>query len=266
MRNPDWLRLFPDSDFRWVMNLRPGDAVDFFSPSEESVAVLRKRSDLLRDAADFYEWLPESEQEFISLALDRLSAWTGLNFADGREAGCRLEPDWVLLREQGDGMPRVVAGSVCFPTGWSLPEKAGLPLDQVHGKVPRLNEALGRQIGTFLGKLVPGVAWERENWGFSADPSRDHHPRHRRRRLDGGEKLDEAWIRLERQILVRLSGDGILFGIHVGNHRLDEVAGLSAVLPARIARALKSMPEDAAEYKGLLAARSGIAARLEAGV
>ncbi len=253
MRRPDWLRLFPDSDFRWSMNLRPGDAVDFFSPSEESVAVLRERSDLLRDAADFYEWLPGSEMELISLALDRLSAWTGLTFADGREAGCRLEPDWVLLRERVDGMPRVVAG------------KAGLPLDQVHGKVPRLNEALGRQIGTFLGKLVPGVVWERENWGFSADPSRDHHPRHRRRRLDGGEKLDETWIRLERQILVRLSGDGILFGIHVGSHRLDEVAGLSAVLPARIARALRSMPEDAAEYKGLLAARSGIAARLEAG-
>jgi hypothetical protein len=266
MRNPDWLRLFPDSDFRWAMNLRPGDAVDFFSPSEESAVVLEERSRLLRDAPGFHEVLPESEKEIIDQALDRLSAWTGQTFEDGREAGCRLEPDWVLLREQVDGMPRVVAGSVCFPSGWSLPEKAGLPLDEVHGNVPRLNEALGRQIATFLGKLVPGTPWERENWGLSADAARDHHPRHRRRRLDGGETLDEAWIRLERQILVRLSGDGILFGIHVGNHRLDEVAGLSAVLPARMARALISMPEDAAEYKGLLAARSGIAARLEAGV
>lgn len=265
MRKPDWLRLFPDSDFRWAMNLRPGDAVDFFSLSEESHAVLEERSGLLRDAPGFHEWLPESEKEIIDLALDRISAWTGRTFADGREAGCRLEPDWVLLREQVDGMPRVVAGSVCFPSGWSLPEKAGLPLDEVHGNVPRLNGALGRQIATFLGKLVPGTPWERENWGLSADAARDHHPRHRRRGLDGSEKLEEVWIRLERQILVRLSVDAILFGIHVSNHRLDEVAGLSTLLPARIARALKSMPEDAAEYKGLLAARPGIVARLEVG-
>jgi hypothetical protein len=106
------------------------------------------------------------------------------------------------------------------------------------------------------------VAWERENWGLSADAELDHHPRHRRPRLIGEETPDQVWIRLERQLLVRLSGGGILFGIHVSNHRLDEVASSGEGLSYRIARALRTMPEESACYKGINESRLLFADRL----
>jgi hypothetical protein len=262
MREPDWLRLFPDSDFRWSMNLRPGDARDFFSPAEVRVDALEERGRLLESHPNEYALLPIGEADLIDEAINRLVVWSGLPFQDGLDAGKRLASDWVLLRPGEGGVHRVAAGVVCFPSGWSLPEKAGLPLAEVHGSVPRLNEVLGRQIDTFLAKLAPGAEWERENWGLSADAELDHHPRHRRPMLHGGETLSAVWIRLERQLLVRLSGGGILFAIHVSNHHLDEVVASVDGLSDRITRSLRTMPEESARYKGIEGARLALADRL----
>ncbi|PAW63773.1 MAG: hypothetical protein B9S36_04015 [Verrucomicrobiia bacterium Tous-C2TDCM] len=265
MRSPDWLRLFPDSDYRWSMSLLPGDGRDFFSHSRDGEAILGQRRRQLAEQAADYAVLPAVAGDLVGEVLERLEVWQGRRFRDAMEAGTSLEPDWVLLRADEEGVFRVEAGVVCFPSHWSLPEKVGMSLEAVHGPVPGLNDTLARQIGIFLAKLAPGSEWERENWGLSANPELDHHPRHRWPQLTGGEAPDQVWIRLERQLLVRLSGGGILFGIRVSNHRLDEVAGISECLPARIARALRTMPEAAAGYKGILAARSAIAARLGAG-
>jgi dimethylamine monooxygenase subunit A len=265
MRDPDWLRLFPDADYRWSMNLRPGDARDFFSGSRDAGSILGQRRRQLAEDGGHYAVLPATAADLIDEAIEQFGIWQGRQFGDAFDAAASLEPDWVLLRPDAEGVFRVEAGVVCFPSHWSLPDKVGMPLEAVHGPVPRLNEALGRQVGTFLAKLAPGTQWERENWGLSGNAELDHHPRHGHPRLSGEETPDRVWIRLERQLLVRLSGGGILFGIHLSNHRLDEVAGLSEDLPKRISRALKTMPEESANYKGLLGARSGIAASLEAG-
>ena len=262
MREPDWLRLFPDADYRWSMNLRQGDARDFFSGSRDLESILGQRRRLLAEASGHYAVLPVAAAALIDEAIEQFGTWRGRPFGDALDAAAGLEPDWVLLRSDAEGSFLVEAGVVCFPSHWSLPDKVGMPLEAVHGPVPRLNEALGRQVGTFLAKLAPGVAWERENWGLSADAELDHHPRHRRPRLIGEETPDRVWIRLERQLLVRLSGGGILFGIHVSNHRLDEVAASGEGLSYRIARALRTMPEESACYKGINESRLRFADRL----
>lgn len=263
MREPDWLKLFPDADFRWAMNLRPGDLHDFFSHSKESAKALGERERLLEASPETYALLPDGAGGLIDEAVRHLSLWSGLTLENALEAGRRLEADWVLLRSSGDDGYRVAAGVVCFPSGWSLPEKAGLTLEEVHGPVPRLNESLGRQVGVFLSRLAPGVPWERENWGFSADAELDHHPGRERQRLTGRETTDAVWVRLERQVLVRLSGDSVLFGIRVGNHRLDRLVAAHPGLPGRIARALRTMPEEAAAYKGIGDARIPLSTRLD---
>ncbi len=264
MRHPDWRRLFPERDFRWDMSLRPGDAGDFFAGSSGSSATLSLRERLLAEAPASYALLPPAADAAVAEALDLFSRWTGRVFRDGWEAGRGLEPDWVLLQPDAAGCLRVVAGVVCFPSQWSLPEKAGRPVEEVHAPVPGLNQALGRGIDTFLARLAPGAEWERENWGLSADESLDHHPRLPCRTLGGDESLAEVWLRLERQLFVRLPGGGVLFGIHVSNHRLDRLLGCDPALGPRLARALRTMPETAAVYKGIAAARPGIAAQLEA--
>jgi len=166
------------------------------------------------------------------------------------------------LRPDADGVFQVVAGVVCFPSLWSLPEKAGRPIHEVHGPVPGLNAAVGRQIDTFLGRLAVGDEWERENWGLSADDALDHHPRHPRPALTGAATLDSTWLRRERQLFARLPGGGLVFGIRVSAHRLDRLCASHPDLAPRIARALETMPEPVAAYKSVTHARAEIARRL----
>ncbi|MEY4090242.1 MAG: hypothetical protein RJB55_2513, partial [Verrucomicrobiota bacterium] len=44
---------------------------------------------------------------------------------------------------------------LCFPTSWSLEEKIGRGLEEIHGPVPGLNAALGPSIHQVLGRHTP---------------------------------------------------------------------------------------------------------------
>lgn len=244
------------------MDLRPGDARDFFSLSSEAEETLARRRSLLGDHPDSYLALPEEEAEILGEALRALSQWTGRDYPDARGAGVELEPDWVLLRPDGDGVFRVVAGVVCFPSEWSLPEKLGLTLSAVHSPVPMLNDDLGAKIDTFLARLGHGDLWERENWGLSADGDLDHHPRLIRPRLEAEARPETTWVRLERQLFARLPGGGVLFGIRVTVDRLDHLCAAHAGMAARVARALLTMPAAVAAYKGIPDDRTGLVERL----
>lgn len=176
----------------------------------------------------------------------------------------QLEPDWIVLSGDAARANPVIGGGVIFPSGWALEDKIGKPLHEVHAPVPGLQSSLGGQISTFLSRLAPGAAWERDNWGLSADPSLNHHPAIPIRRLDGGARLRSTWLRLEQQFLTRLLVTGaILFGIRVTNHRLDHLAAIPG-LAARLARSLETMSAEIARYKGLDAARSALVAELGA--
>lgn len=262
MNPPNWSRLFPDQDFRWSMALQAGDARDFFSPSEQAAEQTAQRRAALAASPEHYAVLPESAARPIGEALALLETWTGRSYAGPLEAGAALEPDWVLLEPDETGVFRVAAGIVCFPSLWSLPEKAGLPIQAVHGPVPGLNEALARPVDTFLARLAVGDEWERENWGLSADDALDHHPRLPRPPLTPDARLETTWLRTERQLFARLPGGGLLFGIRIRTHRLDAIAAAHPDLAPRIARALETLPEPAAAYKSLTDARRPLAAQL----
>ena len=129
---------------------------------------------------------------------------------------------------------------------------------QTHRPVPGLNAALDRQIETFLSKLVPGKAWLRENAGYSGSPDRNQHPDRAHQPLDGTVSLDEVWVRLEYQMLMKLPlSRSLLFGIRV------EVVPLRQVLEspqaaADLSRLLTTMSPAAVGYKGLTEARDAI--------
>jgi hypothetical protein len=255
----NWLRLLPDEDYRFQMGLHPGDAAGFFAPSEHNRRILNLRAALLGAAPEEYLLAGPA-----LAALEALSTWCGTELPDILTAGRHCESDWVLLTPDSAGMLRVTAGVVCFPSSWSLREKAGLPVSEVHAPVPGLNAQLGRSIDTFLARLSPGVAWARDNWGLSADDMLDHHSRHPLPSLTEMATLETTWLRLERQLLVRLDDGSVLFGIRVSTHRLDELTTREPGVADRLARALKTMPEAIAHYKGAAAARAALVPLLQA--
>ena len=76
--------------------------------------------------------------------------------------------------------------------------------------------------------------------------------------LDATVGAEEVWLRVEHQALVALpKSGGILFGIRVVNHPLNEVKA-KPVAAARLCRALETMTEEMARYKNLSAARGRV--------
>ena len=80
--------------------------------------------------------------------------------------------------------------------------------------------------------------------------------------LDASAGLGEVWLRVEWQALISLPQSGcILFGIRVEVFPQADVK-VDSIARDGLKRALESMPEPIAEYKGLSTARTRIIALL----
>jgi hypothetical protein len=258
----DWARIYPDADHRWSMGLRPGDVAEFFATRDGTGAVCAERARWLASDPEKYAALPPEAEPALSETVELArSLGTTIDvaltpFEQLLALGRAWEPDFVWMHPDGNGAHRLVGGVVCFPSSWSLREKLGGTMSQVHGPVPGLNAALDRQIETFFSKLDPGVAWTRENSSYRRDADLNHHPSLPRPHLDSTITLDEVWIRVEHQLLQKFPRSGsVLFGIRV------EVVPLCKLIEdtqaaARLARVLSTMSPAAAEYKGVAVART----------
>lgn len=271
--------LFSEGDFRFQLGLRRGSPSEFFQSADPALTAERRQW-LSHGGGDRYlysvlrpDGLPLLE-ECRALAAEwgvpspvETGAGTALSPVPPEEQCARLgeiwEPDFLLVRAAGD-FP-LLGGCVCFPSSWSLPDKIGRSVAAIHGEVPGLNAALGRGIDTLLGKLTPGTAWSRHNWGLSRSPELNQHPSRRLPRLDAGVTTGEVWLRVEHQAFTALpASGGILFSIRITMHPLTQV-GQDAEASARLVRALRTMPEEVARYKGLAAARERLTELLEGG-
>ena len=200
----DWFRLFPDASHRLAMNLRPGDAAGYWRDSEEAEETLAERRRWLAEHPERHLGLLPEGREEVSEALAWIMKVLGRPEATPEHAAVTLEPDWLVLSGDAARAHPVLGGAVIFPSGWALEEKMGRPLHEVHAPVPGLQQALGASISTFLSRVAPLAAWERDNWGLAADPALNHHPACRVKRLDASATLDTTWVRLERQFVTRL--------------------------------------------------------------
>jgi hypothetical protein len=279
----DPLRSLTDGSFRFQMSLRPGEGSPFFAPTAHHSEVMAERRALLAHSPELYTAALPGTAPLLNETASLVQGWlaqTAIPPAprppaapDGdvahlvawcAETGRTWEPDWVILQRGDDAIYRLVAGVVCFPSGWALLDKLGRPLDEIHEPVPGLNASLGRQIHVFLERLKPGAVWWRDNWGLSADSALNHHPSLHLRPLTARARLTTTWLRYEEQILARLPGSpDVLFGIRVGRVRLAEILPFPEVT-RRLTEALRTMPEDVAAYKGIAPARATLLSQLEA--
>ena len=259
-----------ESPYRFSIAFGRGEFADFWGASAENERILAERRTWLAAEEERYlAALPESgplleEGREIGIGAGALPGGGGVAAAPvsmARELGRNWEPDYLVLKRE-PGMVRLVAGCVCFPSSWSLEEKIGRRIEEIHGVVPGLNERIGMQIGTFLERIKPGVSWTRNNWGLSRSPEWNQHPARKTPRLDGTVRLGEVCFRVEEQSLVALpKSNGVLFGIRL---KVIPLAGFAGSPEGKsLGDLLETMPEEMAAYKGFDKARARIAALLK---
>jgi hypothetical protein len=256
--------LFPAGPYRFHLSLRREQPEAFFRTQDTTGQVLAERARWLQDESERYAALrPEGiaiADEFRELSANWAAPGEGRDVM--RELGRRFEPDILLLSADAEGRFRLRGGALCFPTGWALEEKIGHPMEFIHGVVPGLNPAIGNSIHQFLARLKPGAAFCRDNWGIAASTELNLHPARGIAPPSPPAALDRLWLRVEHQILLGLpTTRGIVFGIRIMLHRLDDVARDPAGIHLR--EALLSMPAEVAAYKRLDTVREDVARLLE---
>jgi heme-dependent oxidative N-demethylase alpha subunit-like protein len=254
--------LLPDGDYRFHLTLRRGDPRDFFRAHDPSGQMRAERARWLAAEPERYARLQPEGGPLLAELAGLCAQWEAAQETGLVGLGAALEPDFLLLARDEAGAFRLRGGVLCFPTGWALEEKLGQTIDFIHGVVPGLNPALGNPIQQFLGRLKPGVAFHRDNWGIAATAELNLHPARAMPPPRPPVALDRLWLRVEHQALLALPRTGgVLFGIRIALHRLDEVASDPAAA-AGLRRALATMPDDLAAYKRLEAVRPELTALL----
>jgi len=133
------------------------------------------------------------------------------------DAALMVQEDLVLLQRIGTKWT-VTAGVVCFPTHWTIGEKLGRPVADVHASVAHYDSELRERVDRFTDRLTVDRPVWRRNW-FVSPTDLLHLPSYPQ-----GIAVPEAvppdgagmWIRSERQTLRRLArSDAILFTIRV---------------------------------------------------
>lgn len=176
-----------------------------------------------------------------------------------------LQEDLVILRHDVEAGFPVVAGSVCFPSGWSIADKLGQSQGCVHAAVPGFEKQLLAPSLKLFQRLKTGRSVARHNWGVRALPQLAQFP------SDSGEiraasrsvspqTAADCMFRVEFQTLSRLpKTQAILFTIHTHQRPLKD---LSAAEKQRLASVISTCPESTLCYKGIWPMRESVVAYL----
>lgn len=262
----DWRRIYPQPTHRWYMGVRHGDLAKFFADNESSAAARAERDHwLTTDPQKYTALLPEA----LPALRDTVELARGLGVEIDAAAdphsqllalGRAWEPDFVWMHPTPEGQHRLIGGVVCFPSRWSLHEKLGHPMTEIHAPVPGLNELLAKPIEAFMARQKPGEVWVRENVNFARDQRLNYHPDQPHTPIDETISPEEFWFRFEHQLLLKLSPSGsVLFGIRIEILPLAKVSA-DPFVAQRLADIFETMSPDAARYKGIASARDRLVA------
>ncbi len=171
----------------------------------------------------------------------------------------------VLHRDHRDGW-RLVAGSLCFPSSWSLREKFGRPMEEIHKPVPGFGK--GTRNAGMISRIFDNLRVEqpvwRMNWSIYPDDQL-FHDAHTGDHVMARDIDASEFLRVEYQTLRKLPQTGdILFTvrIHIDPLSLLERHSDRKSVCAGFIDALQAMSTDQLAYKGLAGRRSKLIDRL----
>lgn len=224
---------------------------EYFCASDESHEACCEAAELVLEGAPF---LSADKNQLLDEKIEMDPATPLLSIAR------HVQEDLVIM-DARDGCP-LIAGVVCFPSGWSVREKFGKSTLAIHAPVPEFEAAMGSSTMQLLERLKPGRPVWRMNWGIRPSDQLDQSPKHSSQlrvladRIRPLTAATDCFFRVERQTLSRLPRTGhILFTIHTHQCPLGELT----LDRKRIVRGvLKSCPVDTLRYKGILPMRDAL--------
>jgi hypothetical protein len=272
---------FEAGEYRMTMGLLARDPDEFIVIDDRYPHEMAQRRVLFAERRDeVLAALPEAEdactellETLAELLPRRFPAWfahegarlsnrlTGESWTPGArglaalEIAGRLVQEDLCLLQLRDGVPHLTAGVLCFPAGWRLLEKLDLPLAAVHGPVPIYPERLARPVDRLIATLKDGRMVERVNWSVLDTDAlyrpRGHNLRKRNANVTAANAGESMFLRVERQTLRRLPRSGaVVFGIRTYVYPIGMIASDPAVA-ARLAAAVRGLPEELANYKSV---------------
>lgn len=273
---------------------KPLDPENWLEPDACMAAQLQEKARLHRsvDAFVFAERResPAAQQELLDLLVDYLprrfpDLWqvtdNGLrvgpldatvethNSASPLATAAQLVQDDLLLLQRDDEGWRLTAASLCFPSSWSLGEKIGKVLDQIHTPVPGFGP--GTRSAQIMARMFDATRPEMPmiRWNFSLyGDNRLYHPDSAgpdARRFGQGERADPVYMRVERQTLRKLPETGAMaFTIRISTESLDDVATRpnSAAIATALIEQVNALTPEQLDYKGLTLEKERILSRL----
>jgi hypothetical protein len=182
-------------------------------------------------------------------------------------AGLLVQDDLVIMRRGENGW-RVAAAFVAFPSSWSLDEKFGRVMDEVHADVPDFEGGSRNAdlINRMFDRLQPDRSVKRLNWSINWNDAL-FTPKPKSERKVPDLPPAASYLRVERQTLRKLPASGdILFTIRI---YLDPITALGTAAHAgklmqALADQLEALTPAQAAYKGMLAKRGPMIAMLRA--
>ncbi len=125
-----------------------------------------------------------------------------------------VQEDICILEKRGSEHV-LTAAVLCFPAGWTLSEKAGRPLTQIHTPVESYDAAMATRVQRLFDGVQAGRPLWRNNWlKYDAATLYQPHSVHGPRR-ESGDRAAAPYIRAERQCILRLPRTrAVVFTIH----------------------------------------------------
>lgn len=176
-----------------------------------------------------------------------------------RFLGSQIQDDIVFLDKREKAL-WLDAGLVTFAADWSIGFDVGMKFMEVHVPVPRvLEERVTTRAEAFLLNLQPGEQFRRTNWTMTVDrrldTSTETYPNWAADRsaiVDDPDLPDRLHLRVEVQHMLCLPHTGtVLFLIRSYLLPLTDIAKVPA-WRERLGHVLAELPEDMAEYKGII--------------
>ncbi|HEV3225486.1 MAG TPA: DUF3445 domain-containing protein [Acidimicrobiales bacterium] len=171
---------------------------------------------------------------------DVLAAVDDVLLAPLERAALRVEEDLCVLVDA-----RLAGGCVCAPSHWRLRDKLGLPITEVHQRVPGYRAELASKVDAFLRRLTTATVVGRRNFTVHERPdlyapvAPDHL----------GVDPSDQWLRSERQTLRRLPrSDAVLFTIRTQQVQLKD---LDEEVRRRLGARLRAEPDELIAYRDL---------------